>query len=89
MNLSIEIMDQVHRQNSESRVEAERKLSDLSLKQQRLLFFKQIFSYLSHQDSLSIATLISKYNNYFQVIEIFIYFLQQLQVNLGLFVQKH
>lgn len=43
----------------------------------------------SHQNSLSIATLISKYKSYFQVIEIFIYFLHQLQVNLGLFVQKH
>lgn len=83
-------MDQVHRQKSKCRVEAERKLSDLSLKEQRHLFFKQIFFlFKNHQDSLSIATLTSKYNSYFQVIEIFIYFLQQLQVNLGLFVQKH
>lgn len=47
------------------------------------------FLFKNCQDSLSIVSLIYKYNSDFQAIYIFIYFLQQLHVNLGLSVQKH
>lgn len=53
------------------------------------IFQTDFFLFKNCQDSLSIVPLIYKYNSYFQAIEIFIYFLQQLRVNLGLSVQRH